>query len=101
MDFSDIVMLHNGLNKMYSLASNNPKMTISGESSGKDKTGLHQFWIFCHRSFDLLQLQRIWTIVSLVTLQKEQRELSTFPILKSLLFKNRMLFSILYWNTLK
>ena len=28
---------------MYSLASNNPKMTISGESSGKDKTGLHQF----------------------------------------------------------
>ena len=29
--------------KMYSLALNNPKMTISGERSGKDKTGLHQF----------------------------------------------------------
>ena len=26
--------------KMYSLASNNPKITISGERSGKEKTGL-------------------------------------------------------------
>ena len=46
-----------------------------------------------------VQLWKIWNEVSSSELQNEQRDRDTIPNLKNILFKNKVLFNFLYWNT--
>ena len=41
----------------------------------------------------------MWNGASSSELQNEQRDRDTVPSLNSVLFKNKMLFKSLYWNT--
>ena len=55
-------------------------------------------WWF-QRFFVWVQSWKIWNRVSSSDLQNEERDCDTISNLNNILFKNKILFNSLYWNT--
>ena len=80
--------------------SKKPSTAVLGDKSGREKHLLHHCWTLDQSCFTFLHEHNKRMIVSGSASQNEQSSEFTVFILKSLLFKKRILLRILYWKIL-